>query len=139
MKPRLLLLCTLAATSGAADPRIDYMVHCEGCHLAEGAGWPGLIPALRGDFGRIAGVPGGRDYLMRVPGVANAPLSSESLANVLNWLMRTLNTDTAPPDFQPFSAEEVDTARRRPLLDPGVRRSQIYQPFTPPSAAVASD
>ncbi len=126
----LLLASTLAAPA-AADPRLDYMLHCEGCHLPEAVGWPGLVPSLRGDYGRIAGVSGGRDYLMRVPGAADAPIPSSSLAAVLNWLMDTYNADTRPADFRPFTAEEVERVRRKPLDNPQARRAEIFAPPNP--------
>ena len=126
----LALALGLAATSPAmADPRLDYMLHCEGCHLPEAVGWPGLVPSLRGDYGRIAAVRGGRDYLMRVPGAADAPMPSASLAAVLNWLMDTYNADTRPADFRPFTAEEVDGVRRKPLENPQARRAEIFAPL----------
>ena len=119
------------ALPAAADPRIDYMLHCQGCHLPEGAGWPGRVPPLRGDFGRIAGVAGGRDYLMRVPGVADAPISSAALAGVLNWVMDNYNADTRPKDFVPFSVDEVAVARRNALMFPQARRMEIFATPSP--------
>jgi hypothetical protein len=123
-----LALALGAAAPAMADPRLDYMLHCEGCHLPEAEGWPGLVPSLRGDYGRIAGVPGGRDYLMRVPGAADAPMSSSALAAVLNWLMDAYNADTRPAGFQPFTAEEVEGVRRKPLDNPQARRAEIFAP-----------
>ena len=119
-------LATFGTAAALADPRIDYMLHCEGCHLPEAVGWPGLVPSLRGDYGRIAGVPGGRDYLMRVPGAADAPMTSAALAAVLNWLMDTYNADTRPTGFQPFTAAEVEAVRRKPLDNPQARRAEIF-------------
>jgi hypothetical protein len=121
-------LATFGTATALADPRIDYMLHCEGCHLPEAVGWPGLVPSLRGDYGRIAGVPGGRDYLMRVPGAADAPMPSSALAAVLNWLMDTYNADTRPAGFEPFTAAEVEAVRRKPLDNPQARRTEIFAP-----------
>lgn len=122
------LLLGCGATNAAADPRIDYMLHCEGCHLPQAEGWPGRVPSLRGNFGRIAAVPGGRDYLMRVPGAADAPLPSDALAAVLNFVMDTFNADTRPAGFKPFTTDEVAAARRTPLENPQARRTEIYAP-----------
>ena len=38
--------------SARAEPhppaQVNYMLHCQGCHLADGAGMEGKVPALRG-------------------------------------------------------------------------------------------
>ena len=121
-----LALAIGTTATASADPRLDYTLHCEGCHLPEAVGWPGHVPSLRGDYGRIAGVPGGRDYLMRVPGAADAPMPSSALAAVLNWLMDTYNADTRPAGFEPFTAAEVEAVRRKPLDNPQARRAEIF-------------
>ena len=126
---RLLLPCILPALSlnAAADPHIDYMLHCQGCHLEDGHGVPGVMPGLREEVGRIAAVPGGRDYLMRVPGVASSPLPSDALAGVLNWVLARFNAHTRPAGFEPFTADEVAKARTQPLQDPARERARIYR------------
>ena len=122
------MLLAGGARHAATDPRLDYLLHCEGCHLPQAEGWPGRVPSLRGDVGRIAGVPGGRQYLLRVPGAADAPLRSDALAAVLNWLMDTYNAETRPANFRPFTADEVAQARRKPLDNPQARRTEIFAP-----------
>ena len=76
-----ILLAITATTS--ADPRSDYLLHCAGCHLANGRGSPPSVPSLAGPLGRIVSSPEGRDYLARVPGAAQAPISDNALAAVL--------------------------------------------------------
>jgi hypothetical protein len=115
------------ATGARASPHIDYMLHCQGCHLEDGHGVPGVMPGLREEVGRIAAVPGGRDYLLRVPGVASSPLPSDALAGVLNWVLARFNAGTLPPGFAPFTADEVAKARERPLQDPARERTRIYR------------
>lgn len=122
-----LLLLPATASTAQADPRIDYMLNCQGCHLEDGHGVRGVMPGLRDEVGSIAGVPGGRDYLMRVPGVANSTLPSPELAGVLNWVMDNFNAATRPPGFTPFTADEVAKARVLPLADPGQARTRIYR------------
>ncbi|MFM8412843.1 MAG: cytochrome C, partial [Alphaproteobacteria bacterium] len=63
-----------AAPAGAFSPRTNYALHCQGCHLADGRETPGLVPKLRGTVGTLAATPAGRDYLVRLPNVAAAPL-----------------------------------------------------------------
>jgi hypothetical protein len=65
---------------------------------------------------------GGRDYLLRVPGVAQAPLSDERLAHLLNWILGEFGD--APPTPR-FSAAEVAKARVAPLTDPRQARAGL--------------
>lgn len=98
------------------------MLHCQGCHGAEGeVAVPGM-PALRGFVGSYLRLPDGRARLVRVPGVANAGLSDARLARLLNWMLTTL--DAGPPErFEAFTGAEVRALRLRK----GVR--------TPPAAS----
>ncbi|MCP5179037.1 MAG: hypothetical protein H6993_14025 [Pseudomonadales bacterium] len=116
------------AAAAVADARVDYMLHCQGCHLPELEGSPGIVPGLRGDVGRIAGVPGGREYLVRVPGASQSPLSDAALAGVLNWIMENYNADTRPPDFMPFTTDEVARWRGNALRNPEATREEIFAP-----------
>jgi mono/diheme cytochrome c family protein len=106
------------AVSTRADPRGDYLLHCAGCHLADGRGNPPSVPPLAGSLGRIVSSPEGRDYLARVPGAAQAPISDEALAAVLNWVLLEFNGATLPRDFKPLRASEVTRSRSRVLADP---------------------
>ena len=36
----------LAVAAHAASPEVDYVLHCQGCHLADGSASPGRVPAL---------------------------------------------------------------------------------------------
>jgi mono/diheme cytochrome c family protein len=107
-----------AATASAVDgPELDYAVTCQGCHRADGSGTPGTVPALAGSVGRFARVAGGREFLARVPGVAQAPLDDAALAAVLNWVLRRFGGADVPGSFAPYTADEVGALRRRPLTD----------------------
>ncbi|MGH7820703.1 MAG: c-type cytochrome [Candidatus Binatia bacterium] len=117
----------LAAASGAAradgDPALDYMLNCQGCHRAEGAGTAGSVPALSGSVARFLAVPEGREFLVRVPGVAQSVLDDERLAALLNWLVTRFDAGHVPKDFRRYTAAEVARLRRRPLTDvEGLRR-----------------
>ncbi|HXZ85471.1 MAG TPA: hypothetical protein VEI82_08275, partial [Myxococcota bacterium] len=79
------LLAASAPAHAGFTPEVDYALHCQGCHLADGRATPGSVPALMGTVARLARVPGGRDYMARVPGVAQAPLGDAELAALLNW------------------------------------------------------
>jgi mono/diheme cytochrome c family protein len=107
----------LAGMAAAGTPAVDYALNCQGCHRADGTGTPGSVPALAGSVGRFLRVPGGREYLGRVPGVAQAPLDDAALAAVLNWILQEFGRDALPKDFVPYGATEVAALRQNPLTD----------------------
>ena len=112
-----MLAPVLAAAQGTSGPALDYAVTCQGCHRADGTGTPGTVPALAGSVGKFLRVPGGREFLVRVPGVAQAPLDDAALAAVINWMLARFGGDDVPGGLAPYAAEEVGRLRRRPLTD----------------------
>lgn len=92
---------------------------------------PPAIPDLRSSLPRLIDSAEGRDYLLRVPGVARASASDAELALIMNWLTASLGESAAqPPRFVPA---DIAAARRRPLIDPAAVRRQLlpdddYQP-----------
>ncbi len=102
----------------ADDVRASYLLHCRGCHLADGAGVPTVIPTLIDEIGRIVASPEGREYVVRVPGVSQSSLDDKKLAVLLNWVLESFNADTLPGDFRPYSAADVTAARKKVLADP---------------------
>lgn len=119
------LVAALATGSTLAQPHIDYLLHCAGCHLRSGAGDPPEVPDLRAGLDRVARIPAGRSYLARVPGAAQAPISDARLAELLNWMLRTLTPD--PVDFEPFTADEIAEHRSEILMDPLAARPAIWK------------
>jgi mono/diheme cytochrome c family protein len=101
-------------------------MHCAGCHLADARGLPPEVPSLAGPLGRIVSSPAGRDYVARVPGAAQTPLSDEALAAVLNWLLLEFNRATLPADFQVLRPAEVARSRSRVLADPVRLRNELW-------------
>jgi hypothetical protein len=110
-----------------ADPRYDYILHCRGCHGPNGEGLPGGVPDFRGHLGKFLSVPGGREYLIRVPGTSQSELSDEQVAGVLNWLVREFSPAQVPADFEPFTTAEVSQHRRPPLVDVARVRTELLQ------------
>lgn len=108
-----------------AAARFDYLLHCSGCHLPDGSGAPPEVPSLRGPMGVLVATPEGRDYIARVPEVAQAPLADDALARVLNWVLLEFNDETLPSGFQLMGAAEVGTARAKVLADPLRARAAI--------------
>ncbi len=115
-----------AREESGARAGLDYVLHCEGCHLVDGAGLPGAVPPLTGSVARIARLPGGREYLVRVPGVAQAALSDAALAALLDWVVVRFAEGAVPPGFAPYTEEEVARWRRRPLTDVAAARSALF-------------
>jgi hypothetical protein len=66
---------------------------------------------------RFLGVEGGRAFLIRVPGSANAALDDEALAEVINWMLWQVSPAQMPADFVPYDAAEVERWRAQPLAD----------------------
>lgn len=100
-----------------AGARLDYALKCKGCHGLWGQGTPGHVPRLEGFVGLFTHLPEGRDYLVRVPGVARSVLDDVRLTAVLNWVLETYGREQVAPSFRPFTVDEVAAARRRPLED----------------------
>ena len=112
----------------ANEPRVHYMLHCQGCHLHNGAGsLGGEVPEMKDYVGNFLKVPGGREYLVRVPGSANAPLADEELANLLNWVLLTIAGESTPMGFTPYTGEEVGLLRAKSLTNVVALRSSLVK------------
>ncbi len=127
MARSLAILMLLALTArAAADVRADYLLHCGGCHLAQGQGAPPRVPTLRDELGWLLATQEGRDYLVRVPGASQAPVSDAQLTSIMNWVLRSFNPATLPDGFEGLSDAEVASARRRVLADPARERKRLW-------------
>jgi len=104
-----------APAAGAYQPRVNYQLQCMGCHHADGAGDEGRVPSVRRTLVPFSSLAEGRDFVMRVPGVAQAPLSDADIAALLNWMVRNLSDVPVPDAFVDYTADEVAGARHRPL------------------------
>jgi len=113
-----------AAGRASADPRIDYMLQCRGCHGPQGQGTAGAAPSLR-ELTPLLVAPGGRAYLVGVPGVSRSALDDAATAALLNWIVTEFARDGVPADFVPFSTVEVSAHRRPPLIDPAAVRARV--------------
>jgi len=123
----LLLFVSAAAYSDRAnsDPRTDYLLYCRGCHLADGSSVPPEVPSLIDEIGKLLAIPGGREYIVRVPGVAQTDMNDAELAAVLNWVVAEFNSKTTPKNFQPYTAEYVASTRSKVLDDPLKHRAKL--------------
>ncbi|HSP97096.1 MAG TPA: c-type cytochrome [Candidatus Dormibacteraeota bacterium] len=108
-----------------ADDAYNYVMHCRGCHGPQGQGAPGGAPDLRDSVGRFLLVPGGREYLIRVPGTSDSELDDAQTAALLNWMVREFGPASVAADFVPFTTAEVTAHRRPPLLDVAATRAAL--------------
>ena len=128
--PLIIALLGMGMASGAAgmDPsRQDYILNCQGCHLADGSGAPGKVPRLKDFLGNFLHVPGGREYMIQVPGVAHSVLDDARLAGVMNWVLNNFSAAQIPADHKPFTAQEVGVLRANGLLDVNGRRAELLR------------
>ena len=112
-----------------ADPKVDYLLHCSGCHMPDGTGLSSVVPTLHDVIGRMVAEPGGRDYVIRVPGVSQAPINDEKLTAVINWMLTEFSSETLPENFQPFTVTEVTRARSQLLADPLKYRAKLFPDY----------
>jgi hypothetical protein len=100
------------------------MLHCQGCHLADGSGSPGAVPSLHG-VGRFLHTSRGREYLIRVPGSAQSPLGDAALAALLDWIVVRFDPEMAAAGFRGFDAAEIARWRRPPLTEVDALRAEL--------------
>jgi cytochrome c553 len=104
----------------------DAFATCSACHLPDGVGVPGAFPPIRNRAATIAGLEGGRDYLItvvtyglmgtiQVDGMQYfgimagnvSSMSSDDMAAVLNYIVFELN-DADSAGTEPFTTAEVE-------------------------------
>jgi Cytochrome c len=93
----------------------DWALNCQGCHRPDGDGSPQTAPKLAGHVARFLRVPGGREYLARIPGIASSPLPDARLSEVVNWMLWRFDARDLPAHFKPYTAAEIGRLRTRPL------------------------
>ena len=117
--------------TGVSNPalaRQNWMLKCQGCHRSDATGTPQTTPAMAGIVAKFLHVPGGREYLGRVPGVATAPISDAELADLLNWTLYRFDGAHVPADFKPYSASEIGKLRKVPLrTDAPAMRAELVE------------
>lgn len=121
------LSCAAANAASGYQPLVNYQLQCMGCHLADGSGAPGRVPSLRRSLVLFSATPQGREYVIRVPGVAQSPLSDADTATLLNWMARNLSDLTLPRGFADYTAAEVHGLRGRPLAAVKAARARLMR------------
>lgn len=121
---------TPIAQAGYSTP-VNYQLQCAGCHLGDGTGSKANdTPKMKDFVGNFLKVEGGREFLVRVPGMSQSALNDAQLADLLNWLLREdgMAGKSMPAHYQPYSAEEVARLRKVSMLNlPDTRAHLIEQ------------
>ncbi len=94
----------------------NFTLNCQGCHQRSGEGSKGGAPSMVGTVANFLNAPGGREFLLRVPGVASTALKSEAVAELMNWLIYEFDAEHVPADFVPFTGDEVHRMRQNPYV-----------------------
>ncbi len=123
--PAALLLVAAAPTGAWADPALDYVLNCQGCHLPDGAGTAGKVPPLKDHVARFLWLPEGRAFLVQVPGVARSALPDDRIAALMNWLVLRFDADHVPKSFKPYTSDEVARLRRHPRTEVAAYRAML--------------
>lgn len=124
---QVVLRADAPSVSPAQSARALYVLHCAGCHGQDGSGSPSArVPDMR-QVGRFLRVPGGREFLIQVPGVMGSGLDDAQVAQVSNWFLSTLAADSVPANHRPYEAAEIARLRREALVDVGAVRAGLAQ------------
>jgi mono/diheme cytochrome c family protein len=117
----------ISAFAGEPNARAkqNYQLHCMGCHAEDGMGLAGQVPPIRLTLVPLLATSAGREYVLRVPGIAQSNLSSRELADVLNWLLRDFSASSAARTVTPVTAAEVARFRGEPWLDVQGARAKL--------------
>lgn len=120
--------CGLLAGPAHAQERLpraqaNYLLHCSGCHLPDGAGKPAAgIPDMRATLPRLLASAAGRAFVIQVPGTSGSDLSDAEIAELFNWMVPAFGPGVASPGF---TRQEVARYRHDPLDDVMARRASI--------------
>lgn len=115
----------IAPLKGGA--RSLYVLYCAGCHGMDASGTAlGGVPDMR-SVGHFLKVSGGREFLLKVPGVMGSGLDDAQVAAVTNWVLTNLAAGSVPAEHRPYEAVEVTRARTQPLRDLEKERLRLLE------------
>ncbi len=81
----------------------------------------------------------GREFVIRVPGVATSSLADDELTEMMNWLLLNFSAQELPDPFVPYSTEEVAALRPELEEQPQKTRFRILQKIAENLPDLASD
>ena len=105
-------------------PAFSYLLHCSGCHIEDGSGDPPEVPDLRQNLDKLLGSDKGRGYMLRVPGVTDSPITTQEMADLMNWVISKFYPELE--GFEPYSAAEVQAGRDNRLANPVKFRTEHF-------------
>ena len=106
---------TAAQSEARYNAKTNYILHCQGCHGADGVGaLPEAVPPLANSIGTFLRVPEGRRYQVQVPGAAYSAVDDAALAELLNYALERFSSAQLPADFRRYTVEDVARVRRLP-------------------------
>lgn len=115
------------AHDASAQARIDYLLHCSGCHGQDGMGNPAKgIPQFANQVGHFLRLKEGRAFLMQVPGLLSARLPDDRAAAVTTYIVQTYAGPSLPPDFRPYSSLEAKQYKDARPADVIGKRNALY-------------
>ncbi|QRM17936.1 cytochrome c [Dechloromonas sp. TW-R-39-2] len=116
------------SANDAGSPRMNFMLHCSGCHGQDATGSPGAgVPNMRGALGHFLKAEGGRQFLIQVPGTAQSALNDSQTAELMNWILKTFSKNEMPAATPPYTQQEVAQLRANPLADVAAEREAIIK------------
>ena len=122
--------------TNAARAQMNYMLNCQGCHGPQAEGSEiASVPRMKDFVGNFLKVPGGREFLVQVPGSANASISDLELAELLNWMLPRVSAAQIPANFAPYTEAEIKALRYSPEEDVAGTRERLIEAI---KAAVAT-
>ena len=125
----------IPGVTNAYQARTDYQLKCQGCHRPDGSGDDRSNPPMHGIVAKFLTVPGGREFIGRVPGVATVDLPDDRLANLVNWTLFQFDRAHVPADFKPYTADEIGHLRQNPLrLERAATRARLVAGFAKTTA-----
>ena len=120
----------IPGVTNAYQARTDYQLKCQGCHRPDGSGDDHSNPPMHGIVAQFLTVPGGREFIGRVPGVATVDLPDDRLANLVNWTLFKFDRAHVPASFHPYTADEIGRLRQNPLrLERAATRARLVAGF----------
>ena len=117
------LVSTTVGAQQSNPPAFSYLLHCSGCHIEDGSGDPPEVPDLRQDLDLLLETAAGRSYMLRVPGITDTPITTQEMADLMNWMVEKFYPELE--SFEKFNADEVRQGRADRLANPLEARKQI--------------
>ncbi|MFK7954916.1 MAG: cytochrome c [Lysobacterales bacterium] len=122
----------MAQVEDTPPERAEAYTVCAACHLPAGQGIPGAFPPIRNRAREIAGLDGGREYLIGsvtfglmgqisaggqsyfgVMAGQRGAMDSQTIASALNYVVLDLVDDAEATPAEPFTSAEVDGVKEQ--------------------------